>query len=69
MSRKDSNIGENIRQIRIANRETQEQLGRVLGYGATTIANYESGYRQPDIGTLLEIAKHYNVDITTLIEG
>ena len=37
-------IGANIRRLRLEHGETQQQLGELLGYGATTIANYESGY-------------------------
>ncbi len=65
---KSNVIGENIRRVRVRNGETQEQLGKVIGYGATTIANYESGYRQPDIQTLVKIANHYGVSINELIE-
>ena len=52
-------IGANIRRIRLAHGETQQQLGELLGYGATTIANYESGYRLPDLEAFFEIALHY----------
>ena len=44
-------IGANIRRIRLEHGETQQQLGELLGYGATTIANYERGYRLPDLET------------------
>lgn len=69
MKRKGSSnyIGENIRRIRIDNDETQQELGDAIGYGATTVANYESGYRVPDIETLQEIAWHYDVDLNELL--
>ena len=44
-------IGENIRRLRLQYGETQEELGELIGYGATTVANYESGYRMPDLET------------------
>ena len=53
------NIGANIRRLRIEHGETQQQLGEFLGYGPSTIANYESGYRLPDLETFLKIALHY----------
>ena len=40
-------IGENIRRLRISHNETQAELGKSIGYGSTTIANYESGERMP----------------------
>ena len=53
------NIGANIWRLRIEHGETQQQLGEFLGYGPSTIANYESGYRLPDLETFLKIAFHY----------
>ena len=56
-------IGANIRRIRLEHGETQQQLGEMLGYGATTIANYESGYRLPDLETCFESALHYGASL------
>lgn len=55
--------GNQIRKLRLKHNETQKQLGEIIGYGATTVANYESGYRQPDVETLKKIAEHYGVSI------
>lgn len=56
-------IGANIRRLRTAHGETQQELGDAIGCGATTIANYEKGYREPDLGTLCRIADHYGVSL------
>lgn len=48
--------------------ETQAMLGEFLGYGATTVANYESGYRLPDLLTAYVIAQHYHVLLDELME-
>ena len=61
-------IGENIRQLRLRHEETQAELGEIIGYGATTVANYESGERLPDIITAYAIAKHYNVEMEMLMK-
>ena len=53
------NIGANIRRLLIEHGETQQQLGEFLGYGPSTVANYESGYRLPDLETFFKIAFHY----------
>lgn len=60
-------VGENIQRLRLQNNETQAMLGEILGYGATTIANYESGYRLPDLVTAYEIARHYQVPMEELM--
>lgn len=52
-------IGANIKRLRLEHGETQKALGKYLGYGVTTIANYESGYRLPDLLTFFRIAVHY----------
>ena len=61
-------IGQNIRRIRLEHGETQQQLGTLLGYGATTIANYESGYRLPDLETFFQIALHYGASLEDFIQ-
>ena len=61
-------IGANIRRIRLEHGETQQHLGTFLGYGATTIANYESGYRLPDLETFFRIALHYGACLEDFIE-
>ena len=65
--KKDNIIGQNIRKLRIRCGDTQKQLGDALGYGPTTIANYESGYRQPDIQTAKAIAARYGVTLDDLM--
>lgn len=61
-------IGQNIRRIRLEHGETQQQLGALLGYGATTIANYETGYRMPDLETFFQIAMHYGVSLEDFLQ-
>ena len=61
-------IGANIRRIRLAHGETQQYLGTHLGYGATTIANYESGYRLPDLETFFQIALHYGASLEDFLQ-
>ena len=63
----NNHIGTKIKELRIAKKETQKDLGEIIGYGATTIANYESGLRQPDVETLKRIADHFGVSITSLL--
>lgn len=61
-------VGRNIREFRIKNGETQQELGEIIGYSATTVANYESGYRLPDVITARTIAEHYGVSIEALFK-
>ena len=49
--------------MRLQNNETQVMLGEILGYGATTIANYERGYRLLDLVTAYEKARYYQISM------
>ena len=60
-------IGAGIRRLRLEHGETQQELGEYLGYGATTVANYESGYRLPDLETFFAIVLHYDADLKDFI--
>ena len=61
-------IGNNIRRLRRIHNETQAELGMVIGYGATTVANYENGARLPDLITAYIISQHYQVCIEELLQ-
>lgn len=60
-------IGANIRRLRLERGETQRQLAEFLDYGISTVANYESGYRLPDLLTFLMIAFHYEASLEDFI--
>ena len=62
-------IGANIRRLRTNHGETQQQLARFLGYGISTVANYESGYRLPDLVTFFRIALHYEASLEDFISN
>lgn len=68
-------IGANIRYLRKAHGETQEELAFALGYigkngdllGKNTISNYENGIREPEKAILSAIARHFMVTVEELI--
>ena len=70
-------LGANIRYLREAYGETQEQLGFALGnlgkdgdyLGKTTISNYEKGIREPDEKILAAIARHFMVSVEDLVDN
>lgn len=67
----DSNrLGKNIRSLRVAYGETQEQLGEAIGnFAKNAISYYETGDRQPSKETLRAIAKHYTVSVEELLHS
>ena len=56
-----------IRQLRKQKNLTMKQLGEVLGLAESTISQYETGKREPDIGTILKICEYFNVTLDYLL--
>ena len=59
-------IGNNIRALRNAYGETQEELAEIIHVKKQTISNYEKGIRLPDRDVLTKIANHYLVSVENL---
>ncbi|MBS3938492.1 MAG: helix-turn-helix domain-containing protein [Peptococcaceae bacterium] len=60
-------IGNHIRLLRTERNKTQEELGKALGVGNTTISQYESGARKPDADTILRLADYFRVSTDCLL--
>lgn len=57
-----------IRQIRVANNLTIQQMAISLEIAPSTLGMYERGMRNPDISVMARIAKMFNVDIKYFYE-
>ena len=57
----------NLREIRISRKLTVQEVSEVLCCSHTTYSRYESGKREPSIGTLLKLSKLYHVSVDYLI--
>lgn len=60
-------LGANIRCLRKAHGETQEELGVAIAVEKNTISNYENGKREPDKNTLTAIASHFMTTVEELM--
>jgi len=69
MAKTNSKLGLNIKILRKAHGETQQELGRVISVEDNTISMYESGKRQPDLQTLQAISFHYGCSVDQLIRS
>lgn len=67
MVTRDNNIGKNIRTLRTAHNETQNDLARKINVEENTIVMYETGKRQPDMQKLQAIANHYGFPVDRLV--
>lgn len=62
-------IGKNIRQLRIRQQITQEQLARALGVSFQTVSKWETEVTFPDILLLPRIAAYFGISIDELFLG
>ena len=60
-------FGNFLAKLRNENKLTQEQLGEKLNVGSKTISKWECGISSPDLNTLCELAKIYNLSLYELI--
>lgn len=63
------NIGEKIKDIRLKNNLTQQELGDKLFVSDKTISSWESGRTLPDINTIIEISKIFDISVVNLINN
>ncbi len=62
------NLAKRLRELREEKGITQETLALELGLrGKSSIANYESGLRNPDYDTLIKITKYFGVTTDYLL--
>lgn len=64
---KTEKLGNNIRCLRMAYGETQEQLGYVIGVEKNTVSSYEKGRTEPNKNILSMIAIHYMISVEELL--
>ena len=55
-----------LKELRLANGETQKDLANAIEVGRTTVSEYESGKIVPKQEGLLKIANHFNVSVDYL---
>ena len=64
----DSNFGEILKNLRTKNGISQQQLADKLFVSRSSVANWESGRRNPDLVIILRLAKIFNIDSSSLID-
>lgn len=64
-----TNIGEKIKEIRLKNNLTQQELGDKLFVSDKTISSWESGRTLPDINTIIEISRILDISLLNLVNN
>nr|DAY54278.1 MAG TPA: helix-turn-helix domain protein [Caudoviricetes sp.] len=61
-------FSEKLKALRLKNGLTQDELGEKLYLSRTSISYYEQGKFEPNIQTLIEMSKLFNIPIDELLE-
>ncbi|MBE5750847.1 MAG: helix-turn-helix transcriptional regulator [Clostridia bacterium] len=61
-------FGKRLKELRLEKELSQEKLGQELGFSNQTISCWETGSREPDLETLLQIAHYFDVALEELLE-
>lgn len=64
-----SDIGKNIKKLRMQKDITQEQLAERLHVTRQAVSNWENGKTQPDVETLSMLAECFEISVEELIYG
>lgn len=65
----ETKIGHQIQKLRKSKSMSQEKLAEKLGVSRHSISNWEREVSNPDLKTILEITKLFNVSLNQLIKG
>ncbi|HIW47709.1 MAG TPA: helix-turn-helix domain-containing protein [Firmicutes bacterium] len=63
----DTSFASRLRMLRKEQRMTQKEVGEVLHYGYTAIANYEAGRTEPSFADLIRLAEYFSVSTDYLL--
>ena len=62
-------IGKFIAELRIEDKMTQAELGERIGVSNKTVSRWENGNYMPDISTMQELCKNFDITINELLSG
>ena len=64
---KDNIFGKRLKELRIERGLSQQKLGELLGFCNESISCWENGSREPDLDTLVQIARYFEVSFEELL--
>ncbi len=65
---RNNEFGKKLKELRIEKELSQRKLGEIFGVCNQTISFWEIGSREPDLDTLIVIAKYFDVTVDYLLE-
>lgn len=60
-------FGDRLKELRICNELTQEELAKHFNTGKSSISNYEKNTRLPDANTIEKYADYFNVSVDYIL--
>lgn len=60
-------LGDQLKKVRVGKHITQRKLSAGIGVSAQTYNRWEKGYNEPDIKSIIKIAKFYDVSLDYLL--
>lgn len=63
----ENKFKDNLKELRIEKRMGQVELARALGVSKGVISLWENGLREPNMYSLIIIAKYFNISIDELV--
>ena len=65
---KNNVFGKHLKELRIEKGLSQQKLGLILGFCHRAISFWENGSREPDLDTLVKIARYFEVSLEELLD-
>ncbi len=65
---KNNTFGKKLKELRIEKGLSQRKFGEILFVCNQTVSFWETGSREPDLDTLLEIARFFDVPVDYLLD-
>ena len=62
------NFKENLKQLRIEKGLSQDELAKLLNTSLKTISHWETGYSEPSLTQLCELAKIFDISTEELLD-
>lgn len=60
-------LGGNLKYVRKCTGRSQLQVAKDIGISNAALSNYETGYREPDLEILKQLARYYEVSLDDLV--
>lgn len=57
----------NLKRARMRMGKSQIEVAKAVGISNAALSNYETGYREPDLQTLLSLARYYGITLDELV--